>query len=114
MGGRVWVCVGVCRSWVLLEEGDKYSVSEDGAEMTIRAVRKLDEGEYTCIASNKSGKSDPELSLRVCGETHTHTTTTAHHTQRRTHTHTHTPTPPHGHCMSFFKPSTECVHVCIL
>ncbi|XP_042566264.1 neural cell adhesion molecule 1-like [Clupea harengus] len=53
------------RSSVLLEEGDKYSFSEDGAEMTIRDVRKLDEGEYTCIASNKAGKSDQELSLRV-------------------------------------------------
>ncbi|XP_041924883.1 neural cell adhesion molecule 1b isoform X3 [Alosa sapidissima] len=53
------------RSSVLLEEGEKYSFTDDGSEMTIREVRKLDEGEYTCIASNKAGQSEQELSLRV-------------------------------------------------
>lgn len=32
-------------------------------------VTKLDEGEYTCIAKNKAGKDDKELSLRVFGKT---------------------------------------------
>ncbi|XP_062377648.1 neural cell adhesion molecule 1b [Sardina pilchardus] len=53
------------RNSELLEGGDKYTFTDDGSEMTIRDVRKLDEGDYTCIASNKAGSSDQELSLRV-------------------------------------------------
>ncbi|XP_070290259.1 neural cell adhesion molecule 1 [Salvelinus sp. IW2-2015] len=53
------------RASVLLESGDKYSFNEDGSEMTIMEVAKLDEGEYTCIAKNKAGESEQELSLRV-------------------------------------------------
>ena len=36
--------------------------------MTIMEVAKLDEGEYTCIAKNKAGESEQEVSLRVFGE----------------------------------------------
>ncbi|XP_072548252.1 neural cell adhesion molecule 1b isoform X3 [Salminus brasiliensis] len=53
------------RSDVLLESGDKYSFNEDGSEMTIMNVKKLDEGDYTCIATNKAGKTEEEVSLRV-------------------------------------------------
>uniref|UniRef100_A0A8B9GNC5 Neural cell adhesion molecule 1b n=1 Tax=Astyanax mexicanus TaxID=7994 RepID=A0A8B9GNC5_ASTMX len=53
------------RNDVLLESGDKYSFNEDGSEMTIMDVKKLDEGDYTCIASNKAGKAEEEVSLRV-------------------------------------------------
>ncbi|XP_041734370.2 neural cell adhesion molecule 1 isoform X6 [Coregonus clupeaformis] len=53
------------RASVLLESGEKYSFNEDGSEMTIMEVAKLDEGEYTCIAKNKAGESEQELSLRV-------------------------------------------------
>ncbi|KAG8001910.1 Neural cell adhesion molecule 1 [Nibea albiflora] len=53
------------RNDVLLEAGEKYSFNEDGSEMTIMDVTKLDEGEYTCIAKNKAGESEQELSLRV-------------------------------------------------
>ncbi|KAK6285157.1 hypothetical protein J4Q44_G00390180 [Coregonus suidteri] len=53
------------RAGVLLESGEKYSFNEDGSEMTIMEVAKLDEGEYTCIAKNKAGESEQELSLRV-------------------------------------------------
>lgn len=53
------------RSDVLLESGDKYSFDEDGSEMTIMDVKKLDEGDYTCIATNKAGKAEEEVSLRV-------------------------------------------------
>ncbi|XP_055751596.1 neural cell adhesion molecule 1-like isoform X3 [Salvelinus fontinalis] len=53
------------RASVLLESGDKYSFNEDGSEMTIMEVAKLDEGEYTCIAKNKAGESEQEVSLRV-------------------------------------------------
>ncbi|XP_063063403.1 neural cell adhesion molecule 1b isoform X1 [Engraulis encrasicolus] len=53
------------RSGETLEEGDKYSFNDDGSEMTIREVNKLDEGEYTCRATNKAGESEQELSLRV-------------------------------------------------
>uniref|UniRef100_A0A673NH81 Neural cell adhesion molecule 1-like n=1 Tax=Sinocyclocheilus rhinocerous TaxID=307959 RepID=A0A673NH81_9TELE len=45
--------------------GDKYSFNEDGSEMTILDVTKLDEGDYTCIAKNKAGESEQELSLKV-------------------------------------------------
>ncbi|XP_059932136.1 neural cell adhesion molecule 1b isoform X6 [Gadus macrocephalus] len=53
------------RNGVVLDAEDKYSFNEDGSEMTIMEVAKLDEGEYTCIARNKAGESDQELSLRV-------------------------------------------------
>lgn len=56
------------RAGVLQESGEKYSFNEDGSEMTIMEVAKLDEGEYTCIAKNKAGESEQELSLRVFGE----------------------------------------------
>ncbi|XP_030599815.1 neural cell adhesion molecule 1b isoform X20 [Archocentrus centrarchus] len=53
------------RNEVNLEAGEKYSFNEDGSEMTIMDVTKLDEGEYTCIAKNKAGETEKELSLRV-------------------------------------------------
>uniref|UniRef100_H3DFI6 Neural cell adhesion molecule 1b n=1 Tax=Tetraodon nigroviridis TaxID=99883 RepID=H3DFI6_TETNG len=53
------------RNGVVLEAGEKYSFNEDGSEMTLLEVAKLDEGEYTCIAKNKAGESEQELSLRV-------------------------------------------------
>ncbi|KAG7269796.1 hypothetical protein CRUP_001876, partial [Coryphaenoides rupestris] len=53
------------RNGVVLDAVDKYSFNEDGSEMSIMDVAKLDEGEYTCIAKNKAGESDQELSLRV-------------------------------------------------
>lgn len=55
------------RSEVLLESGNKYSFNEDGSEITIMDVKKLDEGDYTCIARNKAGTSEEEVSLRVFG-----------------------------------------------
>uniref|UniRef100_A0AAV2J042 Neural cell adhesion molecule 1b n=1 Tax=Knipowitschia caucasica TaxID=637954 RepID=A0AAV2J042_KNICA len=53
------------RNKVVLEAGEKYSFNEDGSEITIMDVSKLDEGEYTCIAKNKAGEAEQELSLRV-------------------------------------------------
>ncbi|XP_026138312.1 neural cell adhesion molecule 1b isoform X4 [Carassius auratus] len=53
------------RNNVPLESGDKYSFNEDGSEMTILDVKKLDEGDYTCVAKNKAGESEQELSLKV-------------------------------------------------
>lgn len=55
------------RNEVVLEAGEKYSFNEDGSEMTIMDVTKLDEGDYICIAKNKAGESEQELSLRVFG-----------------------------------------------
>uniref|UniRef100_A0A673NMP6 Neural cell adhesion molecule 1-like n=1 Tax=Sinocyclocheilus rhinocerous TaxID=307959 RepID=A0A673NMP6_9TELE len=57
--------VAWARNNVPLESGDKYSFNEDGSEMTILDVTKLDEGDYTCIAKNKAGESEQELSLKV-------------------------------------------------
>ncbi|XP_077421521.1 neural cell adhesion molecule 1b isoform X3 [Vanacampus margaritifer] len=53
------------RNQITLEAGEKYDFNEDGSEMSIMDVSKLDEGEYTCIAKNKAGKTEQELSLRV-------------------------------------------------
>ncbi|XP_028319982.1 neural cell adhesion molecule 1b isoform X4 [Gouania willdenowi] len=53
------------RNNVELEAGEKYTFNEDGSEMIMMDVSKLDEGEYTCIAKNKAGESEKELSLRV-------------------------------------------------
>ncbi|XP_057206425.1 neural cell adhesion molecule 1b isoform X1 [Triplophysa rosa] len=53
------------RNNILLESAEKYSFNEDGSEMTVLDVTKLDEGDYTCIAKNKAGESEQELSLKV-------------------------------------------------
>ncbi|XP_054901386.1 neural cell adhesion molecule 1b isoform X7 [Poeciliopsis prolifica] len=53
------------RNGVELRDEEKYDFNEDGSEMTIMDVTKLDEGEYTCVAKNKAGESEKELSLRV-------------------------------------------------
>ncbi|XP_047246596.1 neural cell adhesion molecule 1b isoform X8 [Girardinichthys multiradiatus] len=53
------------RNGVELRDEEKYTFNEDGSEMTIMDVTKLDEGEYTCIAKNKAGESEKELSLKV-------------------------------------------------
>ncbi|KAJ0061436.1 hypothetical protein NL108_000857 [Boleophthalmus pectinirostris] len=50
---------------VVLVSGDKYSVNEDGSELLIRDVKKVDEGEYTCVARNKAGETAQEVSLKV-------------------------------------------------
>uniref|UniRef100_A0A8C1YMI5 Neural cell adhesion molecule 1a n=1 Tax=Cyprinus carpio TaxID=7962 RepID=A0A8C1YMI5_CYPCA len=43
----------------------KYSLNEDGSELTIKDVTKLDEGDYQCIARNKAGERSEEVSLSV-------------------------------------------------
>lgn len=53
---------------MVLEAGEKYSFNDDGSEMTFMDVTKLDEGDYACIAKNKAGESEKELSLRVFGK----------------------------------------------
>ncbi|XP_047235171.1 neural cell adhesion molecule 1a isoform X14 [Girardinichthys multiradiatus] len=50
---------------VVLETGDKYSLNEDGSELVIKEVKKVDEGDYTCIAKNKAGEKSEEVSLNV-------------------------------------------------
>ncbi|XP_051793298.1 neural cell adhesion molecule 1-like isoform X5 [Acanthochromis polyacanthus] len=50
---------------VVLETGDKYSLNGDGSELEIRDVKKVDEGDYTCIAKNKAGEKSEEVSLNV-------------------------------------------------
>ncbi|XP_040005839.1 neural cell adhesion molecule 1a isoform X2 [Xiphias gladius] len=50
---------------VVLESGDKYSLNEDGSELVIKDVKKVDEGDYTCIAKNKAGEKAEEVSLNV-------------------------------------------------
>ncbi|XP_023263437.1 neural cell adhesion molecule 1-like isoform X3 [Seriola lalandi dorsalis] len=50
---------------IVLESGDKYSLNEDGSELVIKDVKKVDEGDYTCIAKNKAGEKAEEVSLNV-------------------------------------------------
>ncbi|XP_053702889.1 neural cell adhesion molecule 1-like isoform X9 [Synchiropus splendidus] len=50
---------------IVLETGDKYSLNEDGSELVIKDVIKVDEGDYTCIAKNKAGEKREEVSLNV-------------------------------------------------
>uniref|UniRef100_A0A8C9YNV8 Neural cell adhesion molecule 1a n=1 Tax=Sander lucioperca TaxID=283035 RepID=A0A8C9YNV8_SANLU len=50
---------------IVLETGDKYSLNEDGSELVIKDVKKVDEGDYTCIAKNKAGEKAEEVSLNV-------------------------------------------------
>ncbi|XP_060792120.1 neural cell adhesion molecule 1a isoform X1 [Neoarius graeffei] len=53
------------RNNVVLVANEKYSVNDDGSELTIKDVKKLDEGDYTCIARNKAGEKQEEISLKV-------------------------------------------------
>lgn len=50
---------------VVLEAGDKYNLNADGSELIIKNVKKVDEGDYTCIAKNKAGEKTEEVSLNV-------------------------------------------------
>ncbi|XP_039473877.1 neural cell adhesion molecule 1a isoform X5 [Oreochromis aureus] len=50
---------------VVLEDGDKYNLNEDGSELLIKHVTKVDEGDYACIAKNKAGEKTEEVSLSV-------------------------------------------------
>lgn len=53
---------------IVLEAGDKYSLNEDGSELIIKDVKKVDEGDYTCIAKNKAGEKAEEVGLNVFGK----------------------------------------------
>ncbi|KAK0144704.1 Neural cell adhesion molecule 1 [Merluccius polli] len=53
------------RNDVVLETDEKYSLNNDGSELIIRDVTKVDEGDYTCIARNKAGEKEEEVSLNV-------------------------------------------------
>ncbi|XP_059398777.1 neural cell adhesion molecule 1-like isoform X2 [Carassius carassius] len=53
------------RGNIVLESDGKYSLTEDGSELTIKGVTKLDEGDYQCIARNKAGEKSEEVSLNV-------------------------------------------------
>lgn len=53
---------------VILVTGDKYRLNEDGSELVVNDVIKVDEGEYTCIAKNKAGQKTEEVSLNVFGK----------------------------------------------
>ncbi|TSQ12694.1 Neural cell adhesion molecule 1 [Bagarius yarrelli] len=48
-----------------LVANEKYSLNDDGSELTIKDVKKLDEGDYTCTARNKAGEKQEEISLKV-------------------------------------------------
>ncbi|XP_017575329.1 neural cell adhesion molecule 1a isoform X3 [Pygocentrus nattereri] len=50
---------------VVLVPDEKYSLNEDGSELTIKDVKKVDEGDYFCIARNKAGAKEEEVSLNV-------------------------------------------------
>uniref|UniRef100_A0A9J7ZIY0 Neural cell adhesion molecule 1a n=1 Tax=Cyprinus carpio carpio TaxID=630221 RepID=A0A9J7ZIY0_CYPCA len=50
---------------IVLESDGKYNLNEDGSELTIKDVTKLDEGDYQCIARNKAGERSEEVSLSV-------------------------------------------------
>lgn len=50
---------------IVLEAGDKYNLNADGSELIIKDVKKVDEGDYTCIAKNKAGEKTEEVSLNV-------------------------------------------------
>lgn len=52
----------------MLESNGKYSLNEDGSELTIKNVNKLDEGDYQCIARNKAGENRKEVALSVFGK----------------------------------------------
>ncbi|KAF7697094.1 hypothetical protein HF521_005512 [Silurus meridionalis] len=50
---------------ILLLDNEKYGLNDDGSELTIKDVKKLDEGDYTCVAHNKAGEKQEDISLKV-------------------------------------------------
>lgn len=61
-------CLSPLSDIIVLESDDKYSLNDDGSELIIKDVKKVDEGDYTCIARNKAGEKEEEVSLNVFGE----------------------------------------------
>uniref|UniRef100_A0A4W5QJH0 Neural cell adhesion molecule 1 n=1 Tax=Hucho hucho TaxID=62062 RepID=A0A4W5QJH0_9TELE len=53
------------RNNIVLESDEKYGLNNDGSELIIKDVKKVDEGDYTCIARNKAGEKEEEVSLNV-------------------------------------------------
>uniref|UniRef100_A0A3Q3L298 Neural cell adhesion molecule 1a n=1 Tax=Mastacembelus armatus TaxID=205130 RepID=A0A3Q3L298_9TELE len=53
--------------YVTHSEEDAFTghLNEDGSELVIKNVKKVDEGDYTCIAKNKAGEKAEEVSLNV-------------------------------------------------
>ncbi|XP_059495023.1 neural cell adhesion molecule 1 isoform X14 [Stegostoma tigrinum] len=50
---------------VIEADGDKYIMNEDGSELTINKISKRDDGDYICIAQNKAGDAELEITLQV-------------------------------------------------
>ncbi|XP_055516615.1 neural cell adhesion molecule 1a isoform X3 [Leucoraja erinacea] len=50
---------------IIKADADKYSLTEDGSELMIHKVGKQDDGEYVCMAQNKAGVYELEITLRV-------------------------------------------------
>ncbi|XP_072449303.1 neural cell adhesion molecule 1a isoform X8 [Chiloscyllium punctatum] len=50
---------------VIEADGNKYIMNEDGSELTINKISKRDDGDYICIAQNKAGDAELEITLRV-------------------------------------------------
>ncbi|XP_078283084.1 neural cell adhesion molecule 1a isoform X3 [Rhinoraja longicauda] len=54
------------REDIIIEaDADKYTLTEDGSELIIKKVGKQDDGEYICMAQNKAGVYELEITLRV-------------------------------------------------
>ncbi|KAG7255228.1 hypothetical protein CRUP_010494 [Coryphaenoides rupestris] len=50
---------------VVLKRTRRYSLNEDGSELTIKNITKVDEGDYACIARNKAGDKDEETASEL-------------------------------------------------
>ncbi|XP_072342727.1 neural cell adhesion molecule 1-like isoform X6 [Scyliorhinus torazame] len=46
-------------------DGAKYTMNADGSELTISKIGKRDDGDYVCIAQNKAGDAELEITLKV-------------------------------------------------
>ncbi|XP_038635653.1 neural cell adhesion molecule 1-like isoform X29 [Scyliorhinus canicula] len=46
-------------------DGDKYTMNADGSELTISRIEKWDDGDYLCIAQNKAGDAELEITIKV-------------------------------------------------
>jgi len=66
------VVVVCCRKGQQLEPSEQYIIirQEEGGRsmLTVRNIRQLDGGSYTCRATNKAGSQEREIFLKVFGE----------------------------------------------
>ncbi|KAL3881958.1 hypothetical protein ACJMK2_028340 [Sinanodonta woodiana] len=60
-----WYKEGTTNQWLLLMDSDRMVINKRKGELFIKSVRKYDEGQYKCQASNEAGFAEAQARLQV-------------------------------------------------